>query len=265
MIPPRSLIGMIHVDALPGSPHSRRAVREIVANASKEASVLVSAGFDACIVENMHDRPYVNAPHSPATVATMTACSLAVRDVSADLVCGVQVLSFGHAEALAIALASNSSFIRVENFVYAHVADEGLLPHAAAGDLLRLRRSLDATHIRLMCDIKKKHASHALTADISIGDAAHAAEFFGADGLIVTGAFTGSPVDANDLAATRKSSSLPVWVGSGAIPEQLPGLFEYADAVIVGSYLKHGGTWDQALDPVRCRAMIEARDRCRKR
>jgi len=251
---------MIHVGALPGSPSSRRAVREIVAAAAHEASVLADAGFEACIVENMHDRPYVNAPHAAATIATMTACTHAVRTAAPGLVCGVQVLSFGHIEALAVALATESSFIRVENFVYAHVADEGLLANAAAGDLLRTRKNWGAENIRVMCDIKKKHASHALTADLSIADAAHAAEFFGADGLIVTGLFTGSPVSQADLTATRAGSSLPVWVGSGADASQLPHLFQHADALIVGSSIKHTGVWDQPLDPARCVQLVAARD-----
>ncbi len=263
LLPPRSAIGMIHVDALPGAPFSRRAVREIAAAAAREARLLADAGFDACIVENMHDRPYVNAPHAPATVAAMTLCTRAVREAAPSLVCGVQILSFGHEEALAVALATDAHFIRVENFVYAHVADEGLLPTAAAGALLRLRQSLNATHIRLMCDIKKKHASHALTADLTIGDTAHAAEFFGADGLIVTGAFTAAPVSQTDLTEARAHSTLPVWVGSGATPEQLPALFTSADAVIVGSFIKHTGSWDQPPDPARCRQIIEARDRFR--
>jgi len=262
---PRSLIGMVHVDALPGAPASRRTIRQIAANAAVEAAILSRAGFDGCIVENMHDRPYINGPHPAATVAAMTTCTHAVRAAAPDLICGVQVLSFGHLEALAVALATDSAFIRVENFVYAHVADEGLIPTAAAGELLRMRRNWGAESVRLMCDIKKKHASHTLTGDLSIVDASHAAEFFGADGLIVTGSFTGSPVAPSDLTATRAASRLPVWVGSGADPSQLEFLLSLADAVIVGSYIKETGAWDGLIDARRCEQMVEARDAVRGR
>ena len=50
------------------------------------------------------------------------------------------------------------NFIRAEGFVYSHVADEGLI-NACAGDLLRYRRQINAEHIHIFTDIKKKHWS----------------------------------------------------------------------------------------------------------
>jgi membrane complex biogenesis BtpA family protein len=252
------LIGMVHVLSLPGSPGSRDPVAAIAERAASEARIYAQAGFAAVMVENMHDRPYVNAPHAPETVAAMALCTRAVRDAAPSLPIGVQILSFGHREALAVAYCCGAHFIRVENFVYAHVADEGLLPHAAAGDLLRARRALGAD-IKVYCDIKKKHASHAITGDQTIADIAHGAEFFGADGLIVTGAFTGTPADPGDIEAVRKASKLPVFVGSGVTPAQLPKLTTLADALIVGSFVKRDGLWSNEVDPARCRELVEAR------
>ena len=37
---------------------------------------------------------------------------------------------------------------------------------AAAGELLRYRRAIGATNVKVFCDIKKKHSSHAITAGI---------------------------------------------------------------------------------------------------
>lgn len=258
-MPPKALIGMVHVGALPGSPFAKFSLAQIERTARDEANVLIDSGFDAVIIENMHDRPYVQPPHSPATVAAMTVLAAAVKDVIGVAPLGVQVLSCGEKEALGIALAVGASFIRCENFVYAHVADEGLLSQAAAGPLLRYRREIGAEHIKIICDIKKKHASHAITGDIMLGDAAHTAEYFGADGVIVTGAFTGEPADEADVAEARGAVKLPVWVGSGVEPDQLQSLFQHADALVVGSYIKKGGTWSAPIDPKRCRAMVQAK------
>lgn len=254
---------MIHVAALPGSPGSRLSIEEIVDRAATEAEELARAGFDAIIVENMHDRPYVHGGHGPETVAALTRAALAIRETAPELPLGMQVLSGGNREALAIALAVGGSFIRCENFVFSHVADEGLLSIAEAGPLLRYRRAIGAERIAVLCDIKKKHASHAMTADLSIAEAAEAAEFFGASGVIVTGAATGKPVEIDELAAVRKATKLPLLVGSGATPEALGGLFRFADAVIVGSFIKKGGVWSNAIDPARCRRLVEARDKIR--
>lgn len=253
------LIGMVHLKALPGSPKAEWSVYRIAAHAAAEARLIASCGFAGIIVENMHDAPYVNGPHAPETVAAMTMCVKAVRDAVPNVPVGIQVLSLGHREALAIAHATGASFIRVENFVYSHVADEGLMPSACAGELLRARRNLGANEVRIFCDIKKKHASHAITADLSIADFAHGAEFFGADGLIVTGSFTGSPTNPSDLTAVRGASKLPVFVGSGVKPDQLPSLVKLADGLIVGSFIKSGGVWSNDVDEARCRALVEAR------
>lgn len=264
-LPPRSLIGMVHVGALPGTPASRATIRDLADAAAREARLLADAGFDAIIIENMHDRPYVHGRKPPETTAAMTAIGLRVRDAAlregTPLPLGVQILSGGNHEALAVALAIGAAFVRCENFVFSHVADEGLLDRAEAGELLRYRRAIAAEHIRVFADIKKKHASHAITADISLADAVEAAEFFGADGVIITGSATGKPSSPDDLRAARHATKLPVLVGSGVTPEQVPALFRHADALIVGSSIKVGGVWSNPIDPARARAIVAARDR----
>ena len=259
---PKAVIGMVHVPALPGTPFNKTPVDRIVEQAAGEARLLAESGFDAVLIENMHDRPYVHGRQEPEIVAAMTRVGLAVREAACRagtmLPLGVQILSGGNREAMAVAQAVGAAFIRCENFVFAHVADEGLLPLAEAGALLRYRRRIGADSVRVFVDIKKKHASHAITADVPIADAAEAAQFFGADALVVTGSATGKPTDPADLGAVSAATDLPVVVGSGATPENIAATFEHADAVIVGSALKQFGFWENPLDPDRCRRFIDA-------
>jgi membrane complex biogenesis BtpA family protein len=254
---PKPIVGMVHLAALPGTPFASQAVSAIVDQAVAEARILAAAGFDALIVENMHDRPYLLQEVGPEIVAAMAAALDAIRQ-TIDLPLGVQVLAGANREALAVALAGGASFIRAENFVFAHVADEGLMPQADAGPLLRYRRQLNAEHIRIFADIKKKHAAHALTADLSIADAARAAAFFGADGLIVTGPATGEPAALDDLREVTAAVRLPVAVGSGLTPENLPDYWDFADLFIVGSFYKRDGLWHQPPDPDRLAALMHA-------
>ena len=256
-LPHGPLIGMVHLRALPGSPSHALPPSEIVKVAVAEARLLADAGFDALIVENMHDRPYLAHAGGADTVSTF-AVAVAAVTAAVRIPVGVQVLSGATSAALAIAHAAGGSFIRAEGFVFASVADEGLLAEACAGPLLRERRRLGAHGVRILADIRKKHSSHAITGDLDGAAWARAADFFGADGVIVTGSETGTAVDMRELAAVRAATTMPVLVGSGATPQSAATLLEHADALIVGSALKRDGLWSNDIDPARAEAMVRA-------
>jgi membrane complex biogenesis BtpA family protein len=249
-----AVIGMVHLPALPGTPHHVLPMADIVDAARREAALLAECGVDALLLENMHDRPYLRANVGPEIVSAMTAAACAVRREVA-LPCGVQVLAGANEEALAVALGAGLDFIRAEGFVFAHVADEGVI-ESCAGPLLRARKAWSAENVKIFCDIKKKHSSHAITADVSLAETAHAAEFFCADGVIVTGTATGEPVNFAELEAVAGATKLPVLVGSGATLENVGELFPHANALIVGSHFKQGGTWDAPVDAARVREFV---------
>src|SRR5262245_39145156 len=186
---PRALIGMVHVGALPGSPAASHSINRLVEHAVAEARAYRDAGFTAIAIENMHDRPYLRSGVGPEVTAAMAVIGREIRRET-DLLLGVPVLAGANREALAVAHAAGAAFVRAEGFVFAHVADEGLI-EASAGELLRYRRAIGAEGVRVFADIKKKHAAHALTADVSLAETARAAEFFLADAVIVSGGVTG--------------------------------------------------------------------------
>jgi membrane complex biogenesis BtpA family protein len=207
------------------------------------------------MIENTHDRPYLKAGVGPEICAAMAVIAAEVRR-STGLPLGVQVLAGANSCALGVALASGASFVRVEGFVFAHVADEGLI-EGSAGALLRYRRAIGADHIRVFADIKKKHSAHAITADVDIVETAKAAEFFVVDGVIVTGMATGQPADPNEVNSVGRAVSVPTIVGSGITTENIH-LYSDADAFIVGSSIKKGGLWSNPIDMDRARAMADA-------
>lgn len=256
-LPPGALIGMVHLAALPGSPHSSRTVAEIAAEAAREARLLAESGFDAILVENMHDRPYLRREVGPETVAAMAVATAAVREAVACPV-GVQVLAGANVEALAICVATGATFLRAEGFAYASVADEGLFGEADAARLLRRRRELGATGVAILADIRKKHSSHAITGDLDLAEHAAGAAFMGADAVVVTGSATGKPTSTDDLAAAKRGGPLPVVVGSGADAASVASLLAHADAIIVGSSIKRDGHWANPIDPARAKAFVAA-------
>jgi membrane complex biogenesis BtpA family protein len=251
----RALVGMVHVGALPGTPSASASVEDVIQQALTEARIYREAGFTALAIENMHDRPYLKGRVGPEIIAAMTAVARELKRET-GLVLGVQVLAGANHEALAIAHASGADFVRVEGFVYAHVADEGVI-ESCAGELLRYRRAIGAERVLVFADIKKKHGAHAITADVPIVETAKAAEFFLADGVIVTGAATGEPASAGEVRDVVGGTSLPVLVGSGITPSNL-AQFSSAHGFIVGSSVKHGGVWSNQLDRDAVRSLADS-------
>ncbi|MFQ5805841.1 MAG: BtpA/SgcQ family protein [Phycisphaerae bacterium] len=281
---PKAVVGMIHVGALPGTPRNSEPLAAIIARAREEAETYTQAGVDALIIENMHDVLYLKGSVGPEITAAMTAVGLAAREecsqvrgeihvpapkpghksVPTPLPLGVQILAAANREALAVALAIGAAFVRVENFAYAHVADEGLMSIAEAGPLLRYRRQIGAEHIKILADVKKKHSSHALTADVSLAEAAGTTEFFGAEAVVVTGTASGQPALPEDVGTVKNAVGIPVCIGSGLTPENLPDLWAYADVFIISSYFKRDGLWSNPIDGQRAAGFMAAAARLRK-
>jgi uncharacterized protein len=255
---PRALVGMLHVGPLPGSPRHRPsagAIDDEVARAVAEADIYRAAGFHGLMIENMFDRPYLRSHVGPEVVAALAVIGREVRR-AVPLPLGVQVLAAANEEAIAVALACGATFVRVEGFVFAHVADEGLV-EADAGPLLRYRAAVGAEHVRVFADIKKKHSAHAITADVDVVETAHAAEFALADGVIVTGTATGRAADPAEVNAVAAAVGIPVLVGSGITPDNVAA-FAAADGVIVGSAVKQRGDWRLPLDATATKRIADA-------
>ena len=251
----KTVVGMIHVDALPGTPKYKGDVENIINSAVKEAMIYKNSGIDAIAIENMHDIPYLKRNVGPEIISLMGIIGREVKKAS-QLPCGIQILAGANKEALAAALSAGMDFIRSEGFVFAHVADEGIM-ESDAGELLRYRKQIGAEDILIFTDIKKKHSSHSITSDVEIIETAKAAEFFLSDGVILTGTSTGKETDIDELKKVRGAVKIPVLVGSGLTADNIEKYFPAADAFIIGSYFKKGGYWQNEVDADRVKALVD--------
>ena len=95
-----------------------------------------------------------------------------------------------------------------------------------------------------------------MTADVDIVETAKAAEFFQADGVIVSGISTGSAADPREVSEVSKAVNVPTLIGSGITPENIHSYA--ADAFIVGSFVKRDGVWSSPLDEGRVRLLVNA-------
>jgi len=250
-----SLIGMIHLPPLPGSPANRWPLARICQQACRDARALADAGFDAVIIENFGDAPFRPDRVDPHTVACMTAAAEAVsREIAIPV--GINALRNDPIAALAVAAACGAAFIRVNVHVGACLADQGIL-QGRADETLRFRRRIGC-QAAVLADVHVKHARP--LAPQPIAEAAEETAYRGrADGLIVSGPATGRPAAMEDLRAVRAAvPDRPLLVGSGASAETVRDLLTVADGVIVGTAIKYDACTTSPVDPDRAAAFVAA-------
>ncbi|MFH1276848.1 MAG: BtpA/SgcQ family protein [Candidatus Eisenbacteria bacterium] len=239
--PSRALIGVVHLEPLPGAPRFGGSLGEVIARAVKDARAWEEGGADGVIVENFGDAPFFAGSVPPETVASMTAAASAVGgEVGIPL--GVNVLRNDGEAALAVAVASGARFIRVNVLAHAYVTDQGIIEGRAA-TLLRKRAFLGAD-VSILADLLVKHA--APLAPIRGADAARdLAGRAGADGLIVTGSATGRPPSPEEVVeAAEAGTGAPIFVGSGLNPGNAAALLGPARGALVGTWCEREGRID---------------------
>jgi membrane complex biogenesis BtpA family protein len=256
VLPAKALIAMIALRALPDAPLYDGDDERIIGQALSDLEHYQNVGVDAVLLENDHDLPYAKGPMPEAALEVTERVCKAVRD-EWDGPMGLQLLEAANEDALNVANAAGLDFIRVEGFVYAQIGGAGIID-ACAGPLLRKRAKLGCQHIKVFADICKKHCSHAIKGDLDINLEARQAELFLADGLVVTGRFTGEAADEADLRAAREAGSLPILIGSGMTPDNVEPLVPRADGFIVGSTFRRGGQYLERLDPERLGIFMDA-------
>lgn len=239
-----SLIGVIHLRPLPGSPRFDGDLQAIMDGAISDALILAEAGFEGIVLENFGDAPFFPALVPPVTTSVMTSCALSVRTATPGVALGVNVLRNDAESALAIAIGSGADFIRVNVHTGARLTDQGLI-EGAAHRTLRLRRELGAERIRLLCDVDVKHSAP-IAPRLLAEDAEDLVTRGLADAVLVTGTGTGKGIALRDLEEVLASVRVPVLVASGVTHETLIEV-RRAHGVIVGSALRASG---RAGDPI---------------
>ena len=252
----RAVIGVIHCLPLPGAPeYDGQKMADLVAHAVAEAGRYHAGGVDGLIVENHGDIPFAKPDQlGPETAACMAVITATVR-AACPLPVGINVLANAAHAALAVAKAAGASFVRVNQWANAYVANEGFI-EGPAGSAARYRAFLRGRDIKVFADVHVKHGAHAITADRSLAELARDVEFFDADAAIATGQRTGDSASLDELRAIAAGTALPVLVGSGVTPGNVGDMLGVASAVIVASCLKQDGVWWNTVDPDRVRAFM---------
>jgi membrane complex biogenesis BtpA family protein len=239
---PKPVVAVIHVGPSPGVPGCSE-VRCAADRAVAEARMLVELGVDGLLVENAHDVPATTAREmGPEVVAFMTRVSAAVKRHAGRLPVGVRVFEGASQVALAVAYAAGCDFVRAEGWG----AD-----HAAAAAFHRYRRTIGATRLPVLADLRAASPEEAE----ALVEATEAAR---PDALVVLGPRVGQPPAAGVPEAVARAASLPLFVGGGLDATNLPDYLHLADGFLVGSGLKEAGRWQAPVCEPRVRALVGA-------
>jgi membrane complex biogenesis BtpA family protein len=256
-----TLVGVIHLPPLPGSPRGELSALECARSAATCAKALVDASYDAIILENFGDTPFFAGKVPPITIAAMTACGIAVRDVvsaPSTTTIGINVLRNDAEAALSIAHATGARFIRVNVHTGARVTDQGIIQGDAAATL-RLRRSLGADEIAIWADVDVKHSAPVGPRRPIAQEVEDVTKRAMAEVVLVTGEGTGKSVDVEKLIAVKAAAGHhPVLVASGATIDTLVALAPHANGVIVGSAIRRDGIAGRPVDADLAKAFADA-------
>lgn len=238
------LIGVVHLDALPGAPGYQGEFEAVVEKAVREARIYAEGGLDGIIVENFGDAPFFPDQVPAETIAAMAVvCREVIRTVKVPV--GVNVLRNDVDAGLAVAVAAGASFVRVNVHIGAVVADQGVI-QGKAHLTLRKRAMMKAEQVLILADVGVKHAAPLAAMGLAV-EARDVAARGGADAVIVSGSGTGVSVNTKELELVKQAAAAPVLIGSGTNPDNLEALAALADGFIVGSWFKEDGN---VLNPV---------------
>jgi len=249
----KTLIACVHLLPLPGAPRFTGDMRAVYDAALKEADIFKRQGVDGLIVENFHDKPFYPGRVPAETVAALAAVTREIVKAT-GLPVGVNALRNDALSAMAIAAAAEAHFIRVNVHMGAVVSEQGVI-QGASHETLRLRAAL-RSQVLIFADVGVKHAAPladrgppAETKDLT--------ERGMADAIIVSGEITGAETRPEDVDLVAAHTHLPILIGSGTTPENLPNVYTKADGFIVGSYFKKGGRGENRVEARRVEAFVQ--------
>jgi len=228
----KPIIGMIHLPPLAGYD-GHRPIAETRRRILSEARHLEAAGAHAIMVENNYSVPHREFVRKAEALEMMRLVDSVVRSVHIPV--GVDVLWSGYQTALDICKETGARFIRVASYVDDVMTRYGLMV-GRADEAMAYRKKLGLDRrVAVIADVQVKH-SEMTDKDKPFRKSVREAVEKGADGIIITGTWTGvAPIMGDLRIARRFGNGLPIIVGSGSTPENMGELFMSSDSIIVGT------------------------------
>lgn len=254
----RPLLGVVHLLPLPSALRFR-SMQAVLERALADAATFAKGGFDGVVVENFGDAPFHQGsaadPVPPDVPAALAVVASEIRR-RFDLPVAINCLRNDGIAALGAAAVAGAAWVRVNVLTAAYVTDQGLVQGEAAR-LAAYRKQL-GWRGQLLADHFVKHAAPLAGFDLA-GSARDLAERSGADGMVLSGARTGAPIDVGFFDTVRHAvGAFPLWIGSGLDVDNAAELWPRCDGAIVGTSVKRGGDVAAPVDAARVRRLRQA-------
>jgi membrane complex biogenesis BtpA family protein len=250
---PKPLIAMVHFPALPGRPSydAGGGLEKLFTRVHNDLHHLQDAGVDGFLFCNEQDLPYSFdvPPEIPATMAYI----IGRLRTEIRLPFGVNIL-WDPVSTIRLAAATGAAFVR-EVFTGVYESDMGLWsPHGT--DAILVRRQLDAQNVAIFNNITPEFARS--IANRSVAERAKAAEFFGADALLISGHMAGASADVDHIREAKDAvPRTPVLANTGVNASNIERLLTVADGAIVGTAFKVDAYIWNPVDPERAKRLVE--------
>ena len=250
----KTIIGALHFLPLIGYDGFTN-YEDVLSKAIMDLETFESGGADAVIIENNYNLPHRIEENTEA-IEMMLKLTKDLAKIS-DIPLGISVLWNDYESAFKIANESGAEFIRVPVFVDSVKTSYGEII-ANPEKVLKVRKELVAENVKIYADVQVKHAE--MVNERSIEKSSLEAIEKGADGIIITGKWTGDAPIMDELEKVRAVvNDFPIIIGSGADKDNIQELFKFADMAIVSTSLKEGVVFDGEvnLKPFNARISLE--------
>lgn len=231
-----SAIGVIHFPPLPGNQDAP-CIETVICNALHDLQAFEVGGMEGVIIENNYDLPH-RMEIAPETLEAFLSIGQQIRDATM-LSLGVCVLWNDYKAALSIAKHIHADFVRIPAYVDCMRTEYGVA-EACAIDALRYRDEIGASHVAILADVHVKHAE--LISSGHLSASVEMATKQGANGIVITGRWTGDPPTIDDLHTAKiHAGGIPIYAGSGVSSSNVRSILAEADGFIASTSLKERG------------------------
>ena len=228
------MIGMVHFSPLKGDPKFSN--KEIVLERAKnDLEKLINGGVDAVVFENNFDNPKfeklpdLQSKHFEELIQKLTN--------GLKLPWGISALWNDYELGFRLCKKYGGIMVRVPVFVDSVKTVYGEF-YADPKKVLDSRKFQDAEDVHILADVHVKHAEmlEARSLEESLKDALANK----ADGIVMTGTWTGDPPSVNDVIKMREilGDDTKLFIGSGMTSKNIQDFLPFLDGCIVGSAFK---------------------------